>query len=68
MLPPPPVFVPLPILDPEEDVDSWCCICNEDGVLRCRDCDDDVYCERCFRDAHKGDRELSRHRIQRLQR
>jgi hypothetical protein len=37
---------------PDEDVSSWCCICNEDGTVRCSGCDDDVYCEACWREGH----------------
>lgn len=35
-----------------EDIDSWCCICNEDGEVRCLGCDGDIYCHNCWRDGH----------------
>ena len=36
----------------DEDIDSWCCICNEDGEMRCLGCDGDLYCHSCWSDGH----------------
>jgi hypothetical protein len=33
----------------KDETDGWCCICNDDGNFKCIDCDDDVYCKRCFK-------------------
>ncbi|KAG0336558.1 hypothetical protein BG004_008001 [Podila humilis] len=48
-----------------ENPDDWCCICNEDATWTCSGCDNDNYCEECFRDTHIGpdsDWELRKHR------
>ena len=36
----------------DADVDTWCCICNEDGEVRCLGCDGDIYCRECWRQGH----------------
>ncbi|KND03328.1 hypothetical protein, variant [Spizellomyces punctatus DAOM BR117] len=41
--------------------DMWCCICNDDATVRCKECDDDPYCNRCFKEGHEDDYELKRH-------
>lgn len=43
--PKPPTFT-------DEEINSWCCICNEDGAVRCLGCDGDIYCNECWREGH----------------
>ncbi|KAL6912703.1 hypothetical protein ACHAPO_007299 [Fusarium lateritium] len=38
----------------DDDVESWCTVCLEDATLRCPECDDDVYCTRCWYEMHRG--------------
>ncbi|KAJ3270356.1 Abscission/NoCut checkpoint regulator [Terramyces sp. JEL0728] len=47
--------------DFKDETDSWCCICNEDGQVICKECDDDVYCNRCFREGHADNLEFRGH-------
>lgn len=48
----------IPISDEVEDTDddilTWCVICNEDARLKCLDCDGDIYCLECFRLVEKN--------------
>jgi hypothetical protein len=38
----------------DEDIDSWCVICNEDATLRCLGCEGDLYCGECWNEGHRG--------------
>ncbi|CEH15640.1 Membrane trafficking and cell signaling protein HRS, contains VHS and FYVE domains [Ceraceosorus bombacis] len=38
----------------EEDMEGWCCICNEDASLQCVGCDSDPYCSQCWAEGHGG--------------
>ena len=55
-----------PKLEEFGDQLPWCCICNEDATVRCHDCDDDLYCKRCFREGH-AEFSLQSHRHSRYQ-
>lgn len=36
----------------DNEIDSWCCICNEDGEVKCIGCDNDIYCQSCWSEGH----------------
>jgi len=36
----------------DDDIESWCCICNEDATVKCLGCDGDLYCATCWREGH----------------
>ncbi|KAF2132520.1 hypothetical protein P153DRAFT_382144 [Dothidotthia symphoricarpi CBS 119687] len=39
----------------DEEIDTWCIICQDDATLRCMGCDDDLYCQNCWMEGHKGE-------------
>lgn len=48
----------------DEAADTWCCICNRDASLQCLGCDDDLYCEECWKEGHgEGDGQEKGHRV-----
>ncbi|MCJ1355739.1 MAG: hypothetical protein MMC33_005731 [Icmadophila ericetorum] len=38
----------------DEDIDSWCSICNDDATVRCLGCEGDLYCAGCWKEGHAG--------------
>ena len=38
----------------DEEIESWCVICNNDATIKCVGCDDDLYCQKCWDDGHRG--------------
>uniref|UniRef100_A0A1B0D3S6 FYVE-type domain-containing protein n=1 Tax=Phlebotomus papatasi TaxID=29031 RepID=A0A1B0D3S6_PHLPP len=57
--------LPAPSKDTEEL--PWCTVCNEDAIIRCIDCDGELFCRECFKDIH-DDEEYKSHRTKRYQR
>ncbi|KAI8100024.1 uncharacterized protein BX664DRAFT_322684 [Halteromyces radiatus] len=56
---------PLTINELHDEMDDWCCVCNEDATIECQDCDNDRFCQQCFYDGHQSDMadyEFTKHR------
>ncbi|KAF3046512.1 hypothetical protein E8E12_010404 [Didymella heteroderae] len=39
----------------DDEIDTWCVICQDDATLRCLGCDGDLYCRNCWMEGHKGE-------------
>lgn len=38
----------------DEEIDSWCIICQDDATVECQGCESDLYCARCWKEGHVG--------------
>ena len=38
----------------DEEIDSWCIICQDDATVKCLGCDGDLYCAKCWKEGHMG--------------
>jgi hypothetical protein len=38
----------------DEEIDSWCIICQDDATVKCFGCDGDLYCAKCWKEGHMG--------------
>jgi len=38
----------------DEEIETWCVICNDDATVRCFGCGSDLYCARCWKEGHMG--------------
>lgn len=39
----------------DEEIDTWCIICQDDATLRCLGCEGELYCRNCWMEGHKGE-------------
>ncbi|KAJ8066042.1 hypothetical protein OCU04_005135 [Sclerotinia nivalis] len=38
----------------DEEMDTWCIICQDDATAQCVGCEGDLYCARCWKEGHMG--------------
>ncbi|KAI9648247.1 hypothetical protein NHQ30_002879 [Ciborinia camelliae] len=38
----------------DEEMDTWCIICQDDATVACVGCEGDLYCARCWKEGHMG--------------
>ncbi|KAH8733029.1 hypothetical protein GQ44DRAFT_754537 [Phaeosphaeriaceae sp. PMI808] len=39
----------------DDEIETWCIICQDDATLKCIDCDNDLYCQNCWMEGHRGE-------------
>ena len=39
----------------DDEIDTWCIICQDDATLKCLGCDNDLYCQNCWMEGHRGE-------------
>lgn len=39
----------------DEEIDTWCIICQDDATLKCLGCEGDLYCRNCWMEGHQGE-------------
>jgi hypothetical protein len=39
----------------DDEIDTWCIICQDDATLKCLGCDGDLYCQNCWMEGHRGE-------------
>lgn len=54
--------IPDPLNPSDLEELPWCTICNEDAVVRCVNCDGELFCNDCFQECHKDDEEYKVHK------
>ena len=50
----------------DDEIDTWCIICQDDAMLKCLGCDGDLYCQLCWTEGHRGESagfEERRHKV-----
>jgi hypothetical protein len=39
----------------DDEIDTWCIVCQDDATLKCLGCDGDLYCQNCWMEGHRGE-------------
>jgi hypothetical protein len=38
----------------DDEIETWCIICQDDATVKCVGCDGDLYCANCWKEGHMG--------------